>query len=261
MVRLVSVNIEGDVHLELIAPFLARQGADIVCLQEVFRDDLQMFFGDASRVEFLPMSLKVNRQGGLADWGIAMATRLPVREAWNTYYYQPATELVPFDERAKRQTVGHGVVGMRLTVASTELTVVTTHFTWTPDGMPDTNQDTDIVALLNMLQPLEPHVLCGDFNIPREQNRHYRELAKRYTDHVPLNVLSSIHVPLHNARHRSGVSEKLGRLMVDYIFSTPDSYGINNVELHGGVSDHLALTATIERLASVKTGTRHIELD
>ncbi len=247
MIRLVSANIEGDLHLDLVLPFLRKQQPDVICLQEVFGSDIPVLTGPSFQSFFLPMSRKINRSGDLADWGLAIASRLSVQKSFSDYYYCPVSGIVAFDEILKRDTVAQGIAGITLAANGAAVTVVATHFTWTPDGAPNHAQDADIIALLDFVKPLAPHVLCGDFNIPRRQNRHYQTLTAHYTDQVPKDVRSSIYVPLHYARHKPGIAQKLENLMVDYIFSTPGAYRVSNVELHGGISDHYALTAEIDR--------------
>jgi endonuclease/exonuclease/phosphatase family metal-dependent hydrolase len=245
MFRLITANIEGDRHLEKLVPFFASQSFDIVCLQEVFQSDVMQLVGPDFQVEFLPMCLKANKAGDLFPWGAAIASRLPVKKVISRYYYKPNPELAPYDEKKKRQTIAQGLVGLQLVAGDRSLNVITTHFTWTPDGAPDANQDKDIVTLLDMLALEPPHILCGDFNIPRRQNHHYPTLAHHYTDHIPQDIESSVYVPLHYAREKPGVAQKLSGLMVDYIFSTPNAYRVENVERHGALSDHWLFTADI----------------
>ncbi len=245
MLKLVTSNIEGDVHLDLVQQFLANQKTDVVCLQEVFEQDLPALLGKGFQSAFLPMCLKVNRDGVSLPWGVAIASRLPVNSAHTHYYRKAAEDIIAYDHRDKHATLSYGIAGMRFVVEGAPVNIITTHFTWTPDGLPDTSQDADMSAMLQLLANQPPHILCGDFNIPRRQNRHYVTLTKHYTDHVPQEVASSIHVPMHYARHKPGVAEKLSALMVDYIFSTPNSYRIDDVTMHGGISDHCAISAEI----------------
>ena len=43
MLKLVSVNIEGELHIDLITSFLEKEMPDVVALQEVFEADFQDF--------------------------------------------------------------------------------------------------------------------------------------------------------------------------------------------------------------------------
>jgi endonuclease/exonuclease/phosphatase family metal-dependent hydrolase len=243
--KLLSANIEGDLHLDRVVPFVAEQKPAIVCLQEVFEADLPLILGTNSKPGFLPMSIKIRKNGEPDAWGIAIATARSSVPVIREYYYRAPAETAGYDEKAKRKTISHGVIGIEVETEDGPVTVCTTHFTWTPDGLPDVNQETDMVKLLQILRGQKPHLLCGDFNIPRKQNRLYGTLAANYTDHVPADIESSIFLPLHYVRNDPVKCAKLATLMVDYIFSSPHSYCVDAVALHGGVSDHFALTAGI----------------
>ncbi len=245
MMKLVSANIEGDLHLDKVSAFLQHQNPDVVCLQEVFQRDVPILLGQDFKGEFLPMCLKVNRSGELAPWGLSIASRRPLQRVRTGYYHRATQDLVAFDEKNKRHTIWQGFAGLQLEDDGAVVNVITTHFTWTPNGVSDANQDADIVALLGLMRDETPHVLCGDFNIPRRQNELYKTLMQHYTDHVPPEITSSIYVPLHYARHKPNVAERLAQYMVDYILSTPGAYRVETVALHGGISDHYGLTAEI----------------
>jgi endonuclease/exonuclease/phosphatase family metal-dependent hydrolase len=237
----VSANIEGDRHLERVIPFVKNLAPDVICLQEVFEPDLPAILGDGWQTQFLPMTLKPMRSGQWAEHGIAIASRQPVANAVKAYYHQLAPEPVRFDEKDKRSTCWHGVAGFDVGA----LTVFVTHFTWTPNGVSDANQEKDMAALLNLMGQQKPHILCGDFNIPRAQNSMYSVLAKQYTDHVPARFTGSLDLSLHYAARNPAVAARIGNYMVDYVLSNGSSYRVDNVEMHSGLSDHRLLTADI----------------
>ena len=39
MIKLVSVNIQGDNNHETVTPFLLKESAYVVCIQEIFEED------------------------------------------------------------------------------------------------------------------------------------------------------------------------------------------------------------------------------
>jgi endonuclease/exonuclease/phosphatase family metal-dependent hydrolase len=250
MKKLLTVNVEGDKHLERVKPFIAEENPDIVCLQEAFREDALWLVGTEYQIEFLPMCLKVRRDGSLGHWGIAICTRTPAWKVVRDYYYQPTTTYVPADDTSadtKRKTYWQGVVGVTVDDGGLDITICSTHFTWTPNGASNENQKTDMPRLLAFTDELDPHVLCGDFNVPREQNDVYPLITEKYTDHVPLHYKTSMFVPLHRVKDDPIESKRIGQFMVDYILSTPGAYTVSNVEMRGNVSDHYALVAYIER--------------
>ena len=44
----------------------------------------------------------------------------------------------------------------------------------------------------DFLEPRPPHVLCGDFNIPRKISPHYKDMVSGYTENVPATYQSSL---------------------------------------------------------------------
>lgn len=251
MKKLLTVNIEGDKHLERVRPFIAEENPDIVCLQEAFRDDVQDLLGSEFQIEFLPMCLKERMDSSLAPWGVAIATRIQAHQVIREYYQQPTTTLVPYDGvtiHTKRKTIWQGVVGVTIEDGDKMLTIFTTHFTWTPDGASNEYQASDMKALLSFLETQEPHVLCGDFNVPRKQNDMYPVLAAHYTDHVPQEYVTSMYVPLHRTKDDPVEGPRVGSFMVDYILSTPMAYSVSPADMRGNVSDHCALISTIEKI-------------
>jgi hypothetical protein len=44
--KVISLNIEGNKHYELVLPFLHTENPDVICLQEVLEDDVNMFFSE-----------------------------------------------------------------------------------------------------------------------------------------------------------------------------------------------------------------------
>jgi endonuclease/exonuclease/phosphatase family metal-dependent hydrolase len=250
MKKLLTLNIEGDAHLERVKPFIAEENPDIVCLQEVFSEDVLWVVGAEFQIEFLPMCLKERRDGSLGHIGVAVCTRNPAWKVIRDYYFQPTTTLVPMDmytKETKRKTTWQGILGVTLDDNGLDMSVCTTHFTWTPDGMSDDFQTHDMRRLLTYMSELVPHVLCGDFNLPRKQNSLYPLLASHYTDHIPEHYETSMYVPLHRVKDDPVRSKQIGEYMVDYILSTPHAYEVSNVEMRGNVSDHYGVVAHIER--------------
>lgn len=250
MKKLLTLNVEDDKHLERIKPFIAEENPDIVCLQEVFREDVLWLVGTEFQVEFMPMCLKPRRDGGLAYRGIAVCTRSPAWKVVRDYYFQPNTTLIPADDmdtESKRKTYWHGVVGATIDDNGLDMTIFTTHFTWTPNGLSNEFQAQDMKRLLAFMAEMPPHLICGDFNIPRKQNSMYPLLTAHYADNVPSEIETSIYVPLHRIKDDPVESERISHFMVDYIFSTPGAYNVTDVQMRANVSDHYGIVATIER--------------
>lgn len=252
MKKLLQLNVEADNHLERIKPFIAEENPDIICLQEVFREDVIWLVGTEFQVEFMPTCLKPRKDGSLAYRGTAICTRTPAWKVVRDYYFQPNTTFIPADDmdsESKRKTYWNGVIGVTIDDNGQDITVFTTHFTWTPKGLSDEYQAQDMKRLLAYMAEMEPHIICGDFNIPRKQNAMYPILAAHYTDNVPPEIETSIYVPLHRMKDDPVESKRIAEFMVDYVFSTPGAYNVTNVQMRANVSDHYGIVANIERKA------------
>lgn len=239
--KLISLNLEGKRHLDTALPFLETAAADVLCLLEA-PEDLQPWLTEHGYfVTFVPMVFR--KQDGREFYdGIILASKL-AHQAEVFYYYQPAADIVSYDQQDKRGTIAHPVIFATIG----DYNLATTHFTWNPVGeIADQNQTTDLKKLLNYLQTKPPHLLCGDFNIPRHYNILYEELTKYYTDTIPPNYNSSLDANHHRAGKDPALEKLFTHFMVDYLFTQPP-YTASAVQLEFGISDHAAVIATITR--------------
>ncbi|MEK7507710.1 MAG: endonuclease/exonuclease/phosphatase family protein [Patescibacteria group bacterium] len=250
-IKLITLNIEINRHWNDIIPFLERESPDIVCLQELFDRDISMLtehFG--YHYIHLPITKKLydaNDSLPFAAEGPAILTKLPLKNTGSAYYYKPAPEIQIFSSistAARRTTIHQGIVWGTVLKNGAQFTIGSTHFTWTPDGKPNENQDTDIQSLFKILDTIPDLVLCGDFNVPRGDNRIYHKLLERLKDNVPSDVKTTIDLERHYSRTDPSVQARLSTCVVDYIFSTP-RYAVSNVRCEFGLSDHCAIVANV----------------
>lgn len=234
--RLVSLNIEGKKHLAEVLSFLQAADADVVCLQEVFQDDLARFERELGVVSVFA---NMRQRPNTADHGNAILTKLPLASYQVLPYmtHDPAHPhfiLGSEEERAVSQD-------FNLLVADIEygggesLRVITTHFPWSEEGRTTPFQRVALKNLLAQTDTLGEFVLCGDFNAPRGQEI-FTELSARFKDNVPPRYESSI----DPTKHRNPDI----RLMVDGVFTTP-GIAVTDVSMQGGISDHRALIGTL----------------
>lgn len=235
--RLVSVNIERSKHLDRVIPFLHTENPDVVCMQELNEWDVEHFKKELSmEVSYVPLGINPKEQhhpDGPGVIGIGIFSRSIISAT--TYFYRGRAE-------NGRVSVHHLLQNLALLVCEikhedTIFRVITTHFTWTPDGLPTELQRTDCTHMLESLESIDQFILCGDFNAPRG-GEIFTRIANRYTDTIPPEYISSIDGDLHRA----------GPLpyMVDGLFSTPE-YVVSGVRLQNAVSDHCAIVARIEK--------------
>ncbi len=242
-VRLVSLNIEGDKHLPAVTAFLENFRPDLVCLQEVYRDNVDFIcrsvFGDVPHCHaFFPMTLHATSQGQKKS-GIAILSRGSFKSVSSHYYVGNAESLSLTDSRSVttiRETVGRVLACANVESAcGSTFTICNTHFTWTPDGEADDYQREDVATLLRILGLIGKFVLCGDFNAPRG-GEIFDLIASPYKDNVPPGYTTTIDNALHTSAPLS--------VVVDGMFTT-DGYVVDDFRLWSGISDHCALTATV----------------
>ncbi len=92
--------------------------------------------------------------------------------------------------------------------------------------------------MLKILTKIPELILCGDFNSPRGGGGIYDRLATQYRDHIPAHITTTIDGQLH----RAGPLQ----FVVDGLFSSPE-YLVNQVQVVGGLSDHMAIVAKLSK--------------
>jgi endonuclease/exonuclease/phosphatase family metal-dependent hydrolase len=243
-IRLISLNIEGKKHLPEVFAFLSEEQPDVVCLQEVYEDDLPYLseaLGKETESRFALMRLH-KREGILARHGNAILSRFPITKSDVRPYMLHDAGHIYFDNTdAETKSVSQDFNLLIADIAKEDSThrIVTTHFPWTEDGRASDFQRTALLAMLKETERLGDFVLCGDFNAPRG-GEIFGRLAQRYRDNVPLSYTTSIDPNLHRAGPLA--------FMVDGMFST-NGITVSDVTMHGGVSDHCAL---VGRVSSVR---------
>jgi endonuclease/exonuclease/phosphatase family metal-dependent hydrolase len=237
--RLISLNVEQDRHLQRQQAFFAEQQPDVLCLQEVLEADYLIWretYGGFGA--FAPMCRIANSRGGEDTLGIAIIARHPLTALKYSTYRGGGSPLAFYIMNQTPQTVlkRSVLIATLHPDAGPPVTIATTHFTWSPDGQASDDQRDDLNLLFDILGDHQHLVLCGDFNAPRG-GEIFSAIAARYHDHVPQHFKTSIDAE----RHYAGDLE----ILVDGLFTT-DHYVASDVRLVGGVSDHLAIVADVQ---------------
>jgi endonuclease/exonuclease/phosphatase family metal-dependent hydrolase len=237
--KILTLNIEYDRHLDEVVQTLATHLPDIVCLQEVFEKDcVKLAAAGDYQVKYAISTLMPEGSEGNTSprsWGLAVLTRVPVHNQ-TVVYYADDPRIRIFKELNDPRRV---VIMTELQHEGRSYKIGTTHFTWSKDGETTDEQRADFARLKQALLPYPDYVLCGDFNAPRG-----RELFSKFTDelglidHLPPHVTTTIDPQLHAA----GALE----LAVDTIFSTAE-YQVTDVQVLEGISDHKGILARVER--------------
>jgi len=246
--KLIFLNIERSKHLDLVIPFLQKEQADVVCLQEVDEKDMPLITKtiEAQSYAFSPM-LRAAQEVERPVVGIGVFSHLPALRI-DEYYYAGSRQELPEQTHDMQPTdvecPGNEAVSvLDVQIDGNIYRIASTHFAWSPQGKATDRQRTDMQALLRVVSTLGEFVLCGDFNAPRG-GEIWNELANRYQDNIPPEYKTSIDVNLHRAGKDR--PQELADKMVDGLFTTPH-YKASGVRLVSGVSDHMAVVATISR--------------
>lgn len=248
MLKLISVNMEGERHFPRILSLIKSENPDIICLQEC-PESFQRYLHDLGyRSDFLPMMHKIQNDVEYVE-GIVFASKVPFATT-HKYYYQPDYELPLQPIPTPKHQMHHGYIMATLEHESELYHLATTHIMDTPDGMPTEHQTQGVKKLLSLLQTEKSHVICGDFNIPRGYNPLYDEFTKSYIDTIPQEYTSSLDRNLHRLGKTNNLNVPIFDIyMVDYLFSKPE-YTVHDIRLQFGTSDHAAIVATISKTVS-----------
>lgn len=238
MIRLFSLNIEGDRHINRIIPFLQKEKADVVCFQEVFKADIPLFEKTLGmKAHFTPtMDIRdINpylSPKGL--WGLGIFTNQK-SALYDEYYYVGDKSRIQLFVKNNPNSGNRAVSWTRFELNGKKYHIATTHFTWSPNGEATVEQQIAMDKLLIQLKQIEPIILCGDFNAPRGK-QIFKMLSDIYVDNIPAEIMTTIDKTLH----REG---NLG-YVVDGLFTTPN-YKTDDVQIIGSLSDHMGIRANI----------------
>ncbi len=239
-----TLNIEGNRHLDKVLPFLKKMKPDVICLQELFAVDAPRFEAEL-RMDgvFFPLCRveKENKYNisprGL--WGLGLFTKLAHTEMTASHYKGRRDHIPVFSEPNSNNRV---LLTTTVTKSKQRFNIGTTHFTWSGDGQATLEQHRDFTALMKLVQEFDDLVLAGDFNAPRG-GQIFSAFEQHFKDRLPKRYDTTID-PDH---HYAGPL----KLVVDTIFTT-SGYKAKNVKTHGGVSDHQAVSGDISLAASAR---------
>ncbi len=247
MIKLVSVNIERDLHLDLVSNFVIKESPDVVCIQELFEKDVK-FFEDALGMQgyFAPMALhRSGREKIEGEELFVTGVGVFAKELHDTnfeYIYDARVDGQLPAWHNSFSEVERDIVSTVLASATVkdsdgiDYKILTTHFTRTPNGDTTEYQMADIAVMMEMLGKEKDFILCGDFNAPR-QFKAFQTIASKYKDNIPDIYTTSI----DSSIHRLDLPDR----MVDGLF-TSSSYIATGTKLVSGVSDHMAIFSNID---------------
>lgn len=235
---ILTVNIEGDNHLEKVQKLISDVQPDILCLQEVYKEDLPLFENQLQvRAFFIPQS-RVESENSYrltpkGEWGIAILCKKQLLSVRYHSYFGDLSHVPLYDNDDPNVGIRALLIG-EVKDGDSYFFFATTHFTWTNNGAVSDMQHEHMDLMLEILKPYTPLVLAGDFNAPRGKSVFAR-LSANYTDNIPKEVTTTIDQTLHRV---PGI-----QFVVDGMFTTPE-IEVHETQVIGGVSDHQAILST-----------------
>lgn len=235
-IKLITLNIEGDRHLDRVIPFLQKENADVICLQEVLQSNVELLKNELQMFGEYEPTLAYKEPNDYK--GVLTLTNVKP-EATLKEYYAKALGDIPVFNNDLSFNLNRLLLTFQIIKDTIPFKIINTHFTWTHDGKPNDLQRRDFEAMTNLLKSKEEFVLCGDFNMPRGLGL-WDELATMYKDNIPADVISTLDENLHKVKSL--------RYVVDGMFSTK-GYNVSDVRIVNGVSDHKAVVGIIKKIA------------
>lgn len=258
-VKICSLNVEGDKHLDLVLNFLQVEHPDVACLQELYQADVAVIErATGMQGHFLPLVRmeQENNYGfnprGSFGLGIFISPDAKfVGNPLSSYYFGNPANLPVFD---LPNSLCRALFCVQIVKQSQKYSICTTHFTWSPAGQADEHQRRDLAGLVlaigQLRQQLEARsageggassdgqglLLCGDFNAPRGGEIYQGLLAAGFADWLPSEVETTLDPNLHRV---PGL-----KLVVDYMLTT-GPIRVDDMQVVGGVSDHQALVGDL----------------
>ncbi len=243
--KLISLNIELDRHLDTVFSFLEKEKPDVICLQEVLEEDFPKF-EQLTKLKgiFQPWGYVKNQHYKNIygkKQGVAIFSKNIIESGHVFYFGNEKNILKSFDEYMSEKNFqkNYAFVWANIKDDNGEsYRFITTHLPATEKGESSPFQLTVADSLLDKLDSFGEFVLCGDMNAPRG-NETFNRLNKKYKDNIPLEYKTSIDQNLHRVK---GI-----QFMVDCLFTTP-IYQVSNAKLMDKISDHMAIVAEINKI-------------
>lgn len=246
MAKIISLNIETNKHYNTVLPFLDKEAPDIICLQEAPELFAHELTERGYQTAYAPMILK-NINGTITSIGVMIASKYLLLTHKAVYYHQDEASVTLHNSGDSVETLSIPYLFASIKIDGVPFSIATTHMIDTDDGREDPLQIQITEKFLTLICKENPHVLCGDFNMPRGYNVLHTEMQKHYTDTIPTHYQSSLDRNIHRLGNIKTLNAPIFDIyMVDYIFTQPP-YQASNVRLQFGVSDHAAVIADLTK--------------
>lgn len=235
---------------------IERERPEVVCLQEVFEEDFKMFAKKLGVKGIFSPTLFVDRPGkpGFKKrgiFGVAMMGRLTGNFGSEYYFKRRYKELPRY---SGKPNAGHRTLVWQEIDGGP--TITSTHFTWSKNGQATQKQRRELASLLQLLDKLQPDVVCGDFNAPRG-GEIWAAISQKLVDNIPPDTKTTLDPMLHYTNGLKLVVDGFftpaprrvrgsAALVNQRGFTLPNNeVRVKSLRMIGGVSDHLAIAAEV----------------
>jgi endonuclease/exonuclease/phosphatase family metal-dependent hydrolase len=255
--KAVSLNVgRGLKHLDKSVHFLRTCGADVICLQDVQKRHIERLIGpEYITHHFHPMTnhLVRNRERSLV--GIGIFSRHPMRSKSIHAYLgnaEPILDMEGIDVNDAGESMNHDLTKVRSTesrlalfaevvINHTAYKIGTTHGTWVKGGVADAVQRATMQHLACIMREQGEFVMAGDFNFGRD-GEIYKIIVDhgRIKDRVPREIDNTLDPENHSLKGEI-------KVVSDYFITGGTRFGVSDVKVIFGVSDHGALSGVVTR--------------
>jgi exonuclease III len=247
LLKVVSLNIEGDKHWGRIHPFLQEHQPDVLCLQEVYESDLYNLTGFGSMYylhHYVPMMKIDGKVLGIA----ILAKEQNVKH--RTLYVQRQRKII--ERQRILQPDGYPLTDHRTVQYAVQaitirgVRILNTHLMVTHQGESTPDQRAMAEQMIAFTQEQAKRygnvLFCGDTNAPRGKETWAKFTQGGLIDNIPPTITTT----LDRALHVYGDDPSFNDFVVDAMFSI--GLTITDVQVISGVSDHCAILALVSRI-------------
>lgn len=234
MIKLLQWNIWNNEDIDNIIKELKRIKADIVCIQELkFKD------GDDTKLrklnELYPYIYygKADTFKDNSSQYNAILSKYPIYDKKSIHVREPSQ-----CKKRDYSKEGRVYVEAKMKIENRELTIGTTHLSYT-DKLKDTNdKDKEVIKLISCIKK-ENYILTGDFNSPKT-SKYISWLEESLVNNDTSNTWTT------KPFSYNGFEETELNWKLDYIFTSTDIKVKETKVIDTKYSDHLPILITFE---------------
>lgn len=233
MTRLLQWNIWNNEDIDNIIKELKRIDADIVCIQELaIKDDNDIKIRKLKELySYIYYEKADTFLDGYSQCN-AILSKYPLYDKSYTYVQKPT------DNKNDYSKEGRVYVEAKVKINEKELTIGTTHLSYTDKFIETEEKDKEVTNLINCIKK-DNYILTGDFNT-NKTSKYIKWLEEKLINNDTSNTWTTKHFSYN------GFTETELNWKLDYIFTTKDSKVKETKVIDTKYSDHLPILLTFE---------------